>query len=187
MAAVLADGRGTESLVMAFTGCVDGIGRALTMGPVGALGSSGVPSSISKGASSSWIGLGGSPCSKAVLAFCIDDPADELDTRTGLVALARGEAVSSAAVTPVSYVGGARFSLVLAVSHVKAVSTTAVVVGFLVVIVAGLSVTEFSSHVEATLSTTGLSVAVVAGFSATGVIGAGFGAESSAAGSVSLL
>ena len=97
MAAMLADGRGTESLVIAFIGCVDGISRALTIGLVGALGSSGVLSSILsilKGASLLWIGLGGSPCSRAALAFWINNAADELDTRTGLVALVRRKVVS---------------------------------------------------------------------------------------------
>ena len=81
--------------------------------------------------------------------------------------------------TPVSYIGGAGFSLILAVLYMKVVSIIAIVVGFLVVIVAGLSVIEFSSHIEATLSTIRLSVAVVAGFSVIDVIGAGFSAESS--------
>jgi hypothetical protein len=109
-----------------------------------------------------------------------------LDAKTGLVASARREAVLSAAVALMSDVG-AGFSVVLLVSYVKAVSTTVDVVflssGFLVVLVAGLTVAEFSSYVEVASAVIGPGLPsarplVVVVLSATDVISAGLGAES---------
>jgi hypothetical protein len=84
-------------------------------------------------------------------------------------------------------VGGTGFLLVLPVSHVKAASAVVDVgflsAGFLVVLLAGLSVAAFTSHMEAApaitgpgLSSAGLSVVVVGGFSAADIMGARSGA-----------